>query len=112
MRCLARGILGVVGLFVLLVAGTLFARSRGARVEPLGPAPSNADLRIKEVQLEEQSEGVRWHLRADQALVFDKEGKTTLRQIAVDVQEQERSWTIVGDEGDLYEASKNVEIRR
>jgi LPS export ABC transporter protein LptC len=112
MHRLARGILVFVGLFVLLVAGTLFARSRSARVESIGPAPSSADLRIKEVQLEEQSEGVRWQLRADQALVFEKEGKTTLRNVAVDVKEQNRAWTIVGDEGDLFEASRNFEVRK
>jgi LPS export ABC transporter protein LptC len=112
MHRLARGILVFVGLFVLLVAGTLFARSRSARVESIGPAPSSADLRIKEVQLEEQSEGVRWQLRADQALVFEKEGKTTLRNVAVDVKEQDRAWTIVGDEGDLFEASRNFEVRK
>jgi len=112
MHRLARGILVFVGLFVLLVAGTLFARSRSARIESIGPAPSSADLRIKEVQLEEQSEGVRWRLRADQALVFEKEGKTTLRNVAVDVKEQNRAWTIVGDEGDLFEASRNFEVRK
>jgi len=112
MKRLARLILAFVGLFVLLVAGTLVAKSRNVRVEAVGPAATNADLRIKEVQLEEQSEGVRWRLQADQALVFEKEGKTTLKQIAVDVQDQDRSWTLVGEEGDLYDASKNFEIRR
>jgi len=29
----------------------------------------------------------------------------------VNVFERDRAWTIVGDEGDLYEASRNVEIR-
>jgi LPS export ABC transporter protein LptC len=112
MQRVARGILVFVGLFVLLVAGTLFARSRSPRVESMVHAPSSADLRIKEVQLEEQSEGVRWHLRADQALVYEKEGKTALRTVAVDVKEQDRAWTIVGDEGDLYDASKNFEVRK
>ncbi len=112
MQRLARGILVFVGLFVLLVAGTLFARSRSARVESVGPAISTADLRIKEVQLEEQSEGVRWHLRADQALVFEKEGRTTLKKVAVNVTEENRAWTIVGDEGVLEDASKNFEVRK
>ena len=49
---------------------------------------------------------------ADQALVFEKEGKTTLRNVAVDVKEQNRAWTIVGDEGDLFEASRNFEVRK
>ena len=112
MQRLARGILVVVGLFVLLVAGTLFVRSRSARVESTGPATSHADLRIKEVQLEEESEGVRWRLRADQALVFEKEGKTTLKKVAVSVTEENRAWTIVGEEGTLDDASKNFEVRK
>src|SRR5262249_7418045 len=114
MRRLAHGILVFVGLFVLLVAGTLVIRCRSAQVEPVGSAPSNADLRIKEVQLEEQSEGVRWLLHADQALVFEKEGKTVMRNVAVDVRDQDRdrTWNIQGEEGDLFEASKNFEIRR
>lgn len=113
MRRVASGILAVVVLFVLLVAATLIARSRTARVESVDPAPSKADLQIKEVQLdEEESGGVRWRLRAEQALVFEDEGRTSLRQIAVDVTEPERSWTIVGDEGDLFQRTKDVEIRR
>jgi LPS export ABC transporter protein LptC len=112
MQRLSRGILVFVGLFVLLVAGTLFARSRSARVESDGGITSHADLRIKTVQLEEQSEGVRWRLRADQALVFEKEGKTTLRKVAVSVTEEGRAWTIMGDEGELYDASKNFEVRK
>jgi len=114
MRRLAHGILVFVGLFVLLVAGTLVIRSRSAQVEPVGAAPSNADLTIKEVELEEQSEGVRWLLHADQALVFEKEGKTVFRNVVVDVNDQDRSrtWNIRGEEGDLFEASRNFEVRR
>lgn len=60
MQRLATGILVFVGLFVVLLAGTLVVRSRGSRTDSSGPAVSGADLRIKEVQLEEQSDGVRW----------------------------------------------------
>lgn len=113
MRRIASGILAVVVLFVLLVAATLIARSRTVRVESVDPAPSNADLQIKEVQLnEEESGGVRWRLRAEQASVFEAEGRTSLRQIAVDVNEPHRSWTIVGEEGDLFQQTKDVELRR
>lgn len=113
MRRLAGGILAVVVLFVLLVAATLIARSRTARIESVGPPPSTADLRIKEVRLEEEEGGgVRWRLRAEQAWIFEDEGRTSLRTIAVDVDEPHRSWTIVGDEGELFQRSKNVEIRR
>lgn len=113
MHRVASGILAVVVLFVLLVAATLIARSRTARVESVGPAPSKADLQIKEVQLdEEESGGVRWRLRAEQASVFEAEGRTSLRRIAVDVKEPHRSWTIVGEEGDLFQGTKDVEVRR
>src|SRR5438034_6896104 len=101
-RRLAGLILGVVAVFAVVVAATLVAKSRTARVEATGGATSSADLRIKEVELEEVSGGVRWRLRAEQALVFEPEGRTALKKIAVDVFERERSWTMVGEEGDLF----------
>jgi LPS export ABC transporter protein LptC len=112
MHNLARGILAVVVLFVLLVAGTLIAKSRGTRIESVEAVPSRADLRIKEVDLEEETKGVRWHLTAEQALMFEQEGRTNLRNLAVRVFQDDRSWTIVGDEGDLDQKTKNVEVRR
>jgi len=108
---LAAGILGIVVAFVLLVAGTLIAKSRTATVEPTGPAVSSADLRIKEAQIEEEAGGVRWRLTADQVLTFDAAGRTALRKISVKVFERDRSWTIVGEEGDLFHATRNIEIR-
>jgi LPS export ABC transporter protein LptC len=110
-RRVAAVILVLVALFVLLVAGTLIAKSRTASLESTGPVTSNADLEIKEAQIEEESGGVRWRLKAEQALIFDAEGRTTLRKISVDVFERDRSWTIVGEEGDLFQASRNLEIR-
>jgi len=112
MQRLARGILVFVVLFVVLVTGTLVVRSRGGRAESNDLPLSNADLRIKEVQLEEQSDDVRWQLTAEQALVFEQEGKTVLRKVSVDVNERGRSWSIVGDEGELFDASKNFEVRK
>ena len=112
MRNLARGILAIVVLFVVLVAGTLIAKSRANRLESVDTAPaSTADLRIKEVDLEEETRGVRWRLKAEQALMYEKEGRTTLRNLAVQVYQKDRSWTIVGEEGDLHQQTKNVEIR-
>jgi LPS export ABC transporter protein LptC len=73
---------------------------------------SSADLRLKEPQIEEVTNGVRWRLKADQALMFDGEGRTALRAIVVDVFEPDRSWNIVGEEGDLFQATKNLEIRK
>ena len=81
-------------------------------MEVTGPATSSADLRIKEVELEEVAGGVRWRLKAEQALVFEQEGRTALKKIAVSVVQRDRSWTIVGEEGDLFRQTSNVEIRR
>ena len=111
-RRLAGLILGVVAVFAVGVAATLVAKSRTARVEVTGPATSSADLRIKEVELEEVAGGVRWRLKAEQALVFEQEGRTALKKIAVSVVQRDRSWTIVGEEGDLFRQTSNVEIRR
>ena len=107
-----RAILGIVAVFVLVVATTLVVRSRMARVEPTGPEVTGAALRIKKAEIEEETHGVRWRLTADQALRFEDEARTHLRKVSVSVMERDRSWTIVGDEGDLYEKSKNVEIRQ
>jgi LPS export ABC transporter protein LptC len=112
MRNLARVILAVVVVFVVAVAVMLVVRSRSARVESLGPSPSTADLQIKEVDLEEEAKGVRWRLKAEQALMYDKAGQTQLRHLVANIYQQERSWTIVGEEGDLDRATNNVEVRR
>src|SRR5712691_8637069 len=112
MNRLASRILIVVAVFVLMVTGVLISRSRTERVESTGPAPSKADLSIKDVQLEEESGNVRWQLKADQALVFENEGRTWLRKVDLKVQERNRSWTVVGEEGDLYRETNNLEVRR
>ena len=111
MRGLARGILTVVVVFVVAVAVMLVVRSRSARIEPSGPAPSTADLQIKEVDLEEEAKGVRWRLKAELALMFDKAGQTQLRKVVAHVYQRERSWTIVGEEGELDRSTNNVEVR-
>jgi len=109
---LARAILVIVAVFVVAVGITLVVRKRTARVESLGPARSSADLRIKDVDLEEVTNGVRWRLRAEQALMYDQEGRTNLRNLTVRVFQKDRSWTILGDEGDLDQKTKNVEVRK
>ena len=85
MRNLARVIFAVVALFVVAVTVTLVARSRSARVEPIGPALTTADLQVKEVDLEEEAKGVRWRLKAEQALMYDEEGVTELRKLVANV---------------------------
>lgn len=111
MRNLARVILAVVVVFVVAVTAMLVVRSRTAGIESLGPTPSAADLQIKEVDLEEEARGVRWRLKAEQALMFDKAGQTQLRKLVANIYERERAWTIVGDEGELDRNTKNVEVR-
>jgi len=104
----AGAILAAVLLFVVILAVTLVVRSRMVEVESLGPATASADLRIKEPEVEEVSGGVKWRLKAAQALVLEGEGRTALVQVF----ERDRTWTIVGDEGDLFQETGNVELRR
>jgi LPS export ABC transporter protein LptC len=113
MRRLAHAILAVVVAFVLVVAATLYGRTRSREVEPIGPAPVKADLNVKEVRIEEESGKVRWRLTADQALLYDEQGagRTDLRRVHVEVDEPDRSWVIVGDEGQYLQKEKKIEIR-
>lgn len=108
---LARRILVVVALFVGLVASVLVAKSRTVRTESVGPSLTNADLAVKELQLEEESGGVRWQLKADQAAVFDQEKRTALKKVNVHVKDRDRAWTITGEEGDLYQERNDLEVR-
>jgi len=106
MQRVASRILIVVAAFVIIVTGVLVMKSRNVRTEASGPATSAADLSIKEVELQEESAGgSRWRLVADQAQVFDQEGRTALRKVTVYVNDKEKNWTIVGDEGDLFKES-------
>ena len=110
-RRLAPVILGGVAVFTATVAGILVANRPAGPLETSRPA-SPADLTVKEINIREESERVRWHLVARQALVFDREGRTSLRDVTVEVQEPERSWTIRGEEGDLVHGRNDIEIRR
>ena len=113
MHTLARVIFGVVAIFVVVVTATLVIKSRSAGVEPLGgPPPSSADLQIKQVDLEEEAQGVRWRLKAEQALIYDEAGLTKLRMPVAHIYQRTRAWTIVGEEGDLYRETNNVEVRK
>jgi LPS export ABC transporter protein LptC len=100
--------------FVIIVIAMLVTKSRSTRVETPAPDPAGADLRIKEVEIEEQAGSVRWRLKADQALVYEQEGRTSLRNIAVVVRDREREWTIRADEGDVVQREgkrRDVEVR-
>lgn len=114
MQRLARVIPVVVAVFVVLVVAMLVTKSRSARVESTAPDPARADLRIKEVEIEEQSGSVRWRLKADQALVFDQEGRTALKKVFVLVRDRDRQWTIRAEEGDVWIRAgkrRDVEVR-
>jgi LPS export ABC transporter protein LptC len=108
---LAQIILAGVVLFTAGVVGVLIANRRAVPVET-GRASSSADFTVKDANIREESGRVRWHLTARQALVFDGEGRTSLREVTVEVQEPQRSWTIRGQEGDLFHGRNDVEIRR
>jgi LPS export ABC transporter protein LptC len=114
MRRLAHVILTVVVAFVLVVAATLYTRTRAREVEaPVGPAPVKADLNVKEVRIEEEAGKVRWRLTAEQALMWDEKGagRTELRKVSVEVDEPDRSWSIVGDEGEYLQKERKIELR-
>lgn len=112
MHKLSSGILVIVALFVLAVAGMLIARGRDVQTAPDDLPPSKADYRIKEVHLQEKSEKVVWKLDADQAEIFEREGRTVLRRITVAIQQPDRTWTVTGEEGELVDATKDVTIRK
>jgi LPS export ABC transporter protein LptC len=115
MQRLARIIPVIVAVFVVLVIGILVTRSRTARVETAAPDPARADLRIKEVEIEEQSGNVRWRLKADQALVFEQERRTALKNVNVVVTDRDRRWTIRAEEGDVFQREgkrRDVEVRK
>src|SRR5262245_37870732 len=112
MRNVARVLLVVVAVFVAAVTAMLVARSRTAQVESTGPSPSSADLQVKEVDLEEETKGVRWRLKAELALMYDEAGLTQLRKPHAIIYERKRAWTIVGEEGELDRNTNNVHVRR
>src|SRR2546426_10892880 len=96
MHTLARVILAVVAVFVVVVTATLVVRSRSAPAGPMeGPAPTTADLQIKQVDLEEDAQGVRWRLKAHQAPIYDQAGLTHLRKLDAHIYQPERASTDV-----------------
>src|SRR5438445_8455570 len=112
MHTLARVILAVVAVFVIVVTATLVIQTRPARVESLGPCAASSELQIKQMEPEQEAQGVRWRLKADQALMYDEAGVTKLQKVNANVYQRDRTWTIVGDEGELDRKTNNVELRR
>lgn len=112
MRKLPFTILAGVVLFVAVVVGLLLVKARAPRQHLVEPTQSKADYRIKEVHLQEETrEGERWQLDAEYGEIFEEQGKTVMKKVVVRVEEPERTWTVRGDEGDLFQASKDVQLR-
>lgn len=112
MRKLPLAILGCVALFIALVVGLLVAKARAPRPVATETAPTKADYRIKEVHLQEQNrDGARWHLDAEYGEIFEDQGKTVMRKVTIRIEEPTRAWTVSGDEGDLAQGTKDVELR-
>ena len=109
MQRLALGIIVVVVVFTAVVAGVLI-RNRRATLAETVPA-SSADLTVKEVNIREESGKLRWHLIAKQAMVFEREERTSLREVKVEVEEPDRTWVIRGAEGELFHGRNDLEIR-
>lgn len=108
----SRFILVGVALFVAVMATVLVVRGRAARTPKTEIVSTKADYRIKQVHLQEEARGgVRWQLDADQAEAYEQSGKTTLRKVRIRIEEPERSWTVTGDEGELAQGTKDVELR-
>jgi LPS export ABC transporter protein LptC len=106
-------VLAVVAAFVVGLAGFLVVRGRAIRPEPSEPVSSSADYRIKEVHIQEEVGGnVRWKLDADHAEVFQQQGKTSMRKVTVTILEPDRTWTVTSDEGELLDATKDVELSK
>jgi LPS export ABC transporter protein LptC len=111
-------ILTLVVVFLSVVVGVLVHRARGPRRLPIEPAATNADYRLKLVHLQEQSrDGSRWALDAEYSETFEGENKTTMKKVTIKVDqpakrgEAPRSWTVTGDEGDLNQETKDVDLR-
>lgn len=108
----SRIILVCVAIFVAAVATVLVVNGRAVRAPKPERVATRADYRIKEVHLQEEGRGgVRWQLDADQAEAYDGAGRTTLKKVRIRIEEPARSWTVTGDEGELAQDSKDVELR-
>lgn len=111
-------ILTLVVVFLAMVVGVLVHRARSPRRLPTEPAATNADYRLKQVRLQEQGrDGSRWQLDAEYSETFEDQNKTTMKKVTIKVDQPAkgsqapRSWTATGDEGDLNQETKDVELR-
>jgi len=112
MQKTAAGILLGVVLFVTIVIGVLVVKGHRAAAPPPDIIPAQSDQQIREIHLQEDGKtGYRWSLDAEQADSYDSTGKTLLRKVVLAIEEPTRKWTITGDEGDLVQQTRDVEMR-
>jgi len=111
-------ILTFVVVFLSVVVGVLVHRARTPRALQTEPVATNADYRLKQVHLQEQGrDGSRWQLDAEYSETFEEQSKTTMKKVTIKVdrpakgQDVSRSWTVTGDEGDMNQQTKDVELR-
>jgi LPS export ABC transporter protein LptC len=110
-------ILTLVVVFLSVVVGVLVHRARTPRGIPTEPAATSADYRLKQVRLQETGrDGSRWQLDAEYSETFEEKNTTAMRKVTIKVDQPSksaaaRSWTVTGDEGDLNQETKDVELR-
>ena len=111
-------ILTLVVIFVSVVVGVLVHRARMPRPIPVEAATTNADYRLKQVRLQETgSDGSRWQLDAEYSETFEEHNTTTMKKVVIKLDEpskslaKPRTWTVTGDEGQLNQETKDVELR-
>lgn len=110
-------ILTLVVVFLSVVVGVLIHRARTPRAIPTEPVATNADYRLKQVRLQEMGrDGSRWQLDAEYSETFEEQNTTAMKKVTIKVDQPSRSgdarsWTVTGDEGDLNQETKNVELR-
>jgi len=113
MQKTAAGILLGVVLFVTIVIGVLIVKGHQAAPPPPDIVPAQSDQQIREIHLQEDGgkSGFRWSLDAEQADSYESTGKTLLRKVVLAIEEPTRKWTITGDEGELVQQTRDVELR-
>jgi LPS export ABC transporter protein LptC len=110
-------ILTHVVVFLSVVVGVLDQRARTPRAIPTEPAATSADYRLKQVRLQETGrDGSRWQLDAEYSETFEEKNTTAMKKVTIKVDQPSksaatRSWTVTGDEGDLNQETKDVELR-
>ena len=104
--------LGLI-LFVTVVVGVLIVRGHRASPPRQEIVSSQADQEIKEIHIQEDAKGGahRWSLDAERAESFPGTGKTLLRKVTIGVEESGRWWKVTGDEGELAQETRDVELR-